>query len=95
MRKQDEAILFEVLRHPLYGSLGHLRVRESGMEKRLESRIRVLEKSVRVGDFKCIICDPTKRARDNAPMILDAVRLVSLVFYYLPYRCECRRIVDM
>jgi hypothetical protein len=32
MRKQDEAILFEVLRHPLYGSLGHLRVRESGME---------------------------------------------------------------
>ena len=28
--------------------------------KRLESRIRVLERSVGVGDFKCIICDPTK-----------------------------------
>ena len=23
------------------------------------------------------------------------VRLVSLVFYYLPYRCECRKIVDI
>ena len=27
--------------------------------KRLESRIRVLDRSVRVGDSKCIICDPT------------------------------------
>ena len=29
-------------------------------QKRLESRIRVLERSIGVGDFKCIICDPTK-----------------------------------